>query len=342
VAASGLVLAGTGSSRTLTITPNAGQHGSAVITVVVSDGTDTVSAQFSLAITPPPQAPSARMLNLSTRVMCRPTRESLIPGFVIGGSTSKRVLLRAVGPTLGGAPFNVPGTLPDPRIALKRWTGTAYVDVASNDNWGSNANAAEIREVAATLFAFGIPDQSRDAVLLLDLAPGQYTVMADDAGGGEGVVVLELYDADIDATSGCGLFMNLSNRGYVGMGAEVMISGFVVSSEASKTLLVRAVGPRLATAPFNVPETLSDPVIEIYRRESDGTETLIRTHDNWGEDGDAAQIAETAAAVFAFSLPPGSKDAAFVGEFAPGVYTAVVRGANEGTGSALVEVYVVD
>jgi hypothetical protein len=256
---------------------------------------------------------------------------------VINGATNKRVLIRAVGPTLGTAPFNVPGVLPNPRMTLKRWSGTAFVDVASNDNWNTNTNVVDIRQTSASLFAFGIPDNSLDAVLLVDLAPGQYTVMADDATGGNGVVIVELYDAEVG--SGGSNFINMSNRGYVGTGAQVMISGFVISNDGSKTLLVRAVGPTLGAAPYNVPNTLSDPIVEVYRRNSDGSDTLLFTHDNWGEDGDAATIAGVASQVSAFALPNGSKDVAFVATFAPGIYTAIVRGVNGSTGSVLVEVY---
>jgi hypothetical protein len=339
VPVAGVTLGGSGTSRTLSIVPTSGQTGTATITLTVSDGTTETSTSFVVTVAGPP-ATVARMLNLSTRVLCRPAQEALIPGFVIGGASAKRVLLRAVGPTLGAAPFNVPGALPNPRITLKRWNGSAFVDVANNDNWATNANASEIRQVADSLLAFSIPDNSLDAVLLLDLAPGQYTVLADDAAGGQGVVILELYDAD--ASSDGSSFINMSNRGYVGTGSQVMISGFVVSSEAPKTLLVRAVGPTLGAAPYNVANTVSDPIIEIYRRNSDGTDTLIRTHDNWGESGDGAAVAQIAQQVSAFPLQAGSKDAAFVDEFAPGVYTAVVRGVNNATGTALVEVYAVE
>lgn len=331
-----IVFGGSGANRTMTVTPAAGLTGAATITVTVSDGTVSTSMVFTLTIA----TPASRLLNLSSRVVCRPSLDALIPGFVIDGTASKRVLLRAVGPTLGVAPFNVPGVLPNPRMVLKRWNGTTFVDFNSNDNWSTNANAAQIRQVSAQLFAFAIPDNSLDAVLLVDLAPGSYTVLADDASGGNGVVIVELYDADPTQTGS--RFINMSNRGYIGTGSQVMISGFVVSDENPKQLLIRAVGPGIAVAPYNVPGTISDPIIDLYRRNADGTDRLMLTNDNWGDAGGATAVAQVAAQVFAFALPAGSKDAALVTTLQPGIYTVVVRGVNNSTGTALVEVYTVE
>jgi hypothetical protein len=337
VPTSGLVMSGDGATRNLTIAPAAGRSGTATITITVSDGTNATSTSFLVIIAGPA---GARLRNLSARLMCRPDEGTLISGFVINGQATKRVLLRAVGPTLGTEPFDVPGALPDPRMVLKRWNGTAFVDVAGNDNWAANANASDIRQASASLLAFSLPDDSRDAVLLLDLEPGRYTVVTDDASGGGGVVILELYDAA--ATPDNSSFINLSIRGYVGAGAAVMISGFVVSGDAPQRLLVRAVGPALAAAPHIVSDTLSDPVIEIYRRNNDGTDTLVASHDNWGESGNGDSLAQQTSDLGAFALPAGSSDAAFTATFEPGVYTAVTRGAGGATGVALVEIYAIE
>ncbi len=333
---SNIAISGSGASRSITVFAANGQSGSATITVSVSDGLNTSTSSFTVTFGGATSDGSG-MLNLSSRVMFRQGSGSLIPGFVVSGTQNKRVLLRVVGPTLQADPFNMAGALPDPQMTLKRWNGAAFVDVANNSDWGSNANVAEIRQVTDQVSAFPLVEGSHDAVLLLDLAPGQYTIMADDATGADGLVIVEIYDADT-GTSGSSL-INMSNRGYVGTGGEVMISGFVVSQEGPKTLLIRAVGPGLAPAPYNVANTVTDPKMDIYRRNADGTDTLVLTHDNWSQEPDAAEIAAVATQVSAFPLPAGSKDAAAVVTMNPGVYTVVVSGVNGATGNALVEVY---
>jgi len=131
---------------------------------------------------------------------------------------------------------------------------------------------------------------------------------------------------------------NTSNRGEVGTGASVLIAGFWVSNEGSKTFLIRAVGPAIAAPPFNVPGTLADPVLHIY----DASNNLLFTCDNWGENGDAAAITAAQTATGAgLTLASGSADAALVVTLPPGGYTAQAVGKDGATGIALVEVYLV-
>jgi endo-1,4-beta-xylanase len=281
---------------------------------------------------------SARLLNLSTRGLSLTGDQVLIPGFVIGGTGTKRLLIRAVGPTLATPDYNVSGTLPDPRMILRRLdfslTPPAYVDVDSNDDWVDAPNAGDITQAIADLSAFEFQSDA-EAALLLDLAPGQYTVVADGVGGATGVAIVELYDAD-NASSGTRL-ANISNRGFAGVGDEVMIPGFVISSEGPKTVLVRVVGPSLTPPPYNVVGAMADPKLSVF---SGPTEIL--TNDNWEDNPDAANTATVAGAVGAFALQAGSADAAFVITLQPGLYTVVGSAANGvDTGVILVEVYVV-
>lgn len=285
---------------------------------------------------PEPEVAPA-MLNLSSRVAYRHNGESLIPGFVISGTTSKRVLLRAVGPSLGSV-LGVPGSLPNPRMTLKRWNGSMFVDHAVNDDWASGGLADQIRAASQQVSAFPLEEGGRDAALLVDLAPGQYTIVTEDASGANGLVLVEIYDADEGANS---RLINLSTRGYVGLGDQVMISGFVVSGSGPRTLLIRAVGPGLEAA-FNVAGSVADPMIEVYRRQPNNTDVKVLTQDNWGDDPNAEETAAVAEEVYAFPLAAGSKDAAVVATFDPGIYTVIVRGVNGATGSALVEVYYVE
>jgi hypothetical protein len=288
----------------------------------------------SLAVMAPPTSAS-RLLNLSTRALCLTGNDIIIPGFVISGSGTKRLLMRAIGPEL--AQFGI-ANLPDPQITLKRWNGSAYVEQASNDNWGSNANVAEIISAANAVYAFPLAGGSFSSALLLDLAPGQYTLVTSDTGTRTGVSTVELYDIDA-AASGTRL-INISNRGYVGAGNDVMIPGFVVSEEGPKTFLIRAVGPTLAS--YGVTGVLVDPQLRIYRRlVGSSIDESILTNDNWGENGDAATTGAVAAQVYAQPLPSGSKDAAFVVTLTPAIYTVHASGVGGTSGVALVEVYVV-
>ncbi len=168
---------------------------------------------------------NSRLLNLSTRADCHTGDNVLIPGFVIAGTSSKRLLVRAVGPGLGD--YGVAGFLANPTMTLKRSVDGAYVDVATNDDWETNANAATLATVAKQLGAFALNTGSKDAALLLDLDPGQYTVVVSGLNGGTGVGLVELYDGD-SATDDSHL-VNISTRGFVGVGGNIMIPGFVVS-----------------------------------------------------------------------------------------------------------------
>ncbi len=333
--AAGTDLAGTTIVAATSLSSDGTWIGGAAVTPTTPAGeTDVVLA--SLTYTPPAQ--TSRLLNLSTRGQALTADNVLIPGFVISGSANKRLLIRAVGPTLGHDPYKVSGTLPNPRMVLKRNVSGVYQDFASNDDWGTNSNAAAITQTAADLFAFPFEDD-REAALLVDLPPGIYTAIVDGVGGATGVSIIELYDADDAATDS--RLINISTRGFAGPGDQVMIPGFVISSESARTLLIRVVGPSLPLAPH-----LVDPKLELYQRETDGTNTLVATQDNWGDEPDAATTASVGDQVFAFPLTAGSKDAAFVRTLPPGTYTAIGSSAIDssvpgGTGLVLVEVYVV-
>ncbi len=289
---------------------------------------DRIPIYVSLTETLPPPS---RLLNLSTRAQTLTGANVLIPGFVVQGTTPKRLLIRAAGPTLAG--FGVAGFLIDPVMTLKRTVGMASVDVASNNDWGTNANAAEIAATATTVGAFPLGEGSRDAALLIDLEPGGYTVVTEGVGGATGVAIVEVYDAGSGPAAP--RLINISTRGFVGTGEDIMIAGFVVSTESSGQFLIRAVGPTLAS--FGVGGVVADPRLRVLRRENDGSSTEIFANDDWGSVASAPQVVRAAQDVGAFPLPSGSKDAAVVVPLLPGSYTVQVTGA--ATGAALVEVY---
>jgi hypothetical protein len=163
---------------------------------------------------------------------------------------------------------------------------------------------------------------SKDAALLQPVS-GPISMLA--RGTGAGVVLVEAYDT---GASGTAHLINVSARNRVGTGDDILIAGFTIAGTGSKPLLIRAVGPKLGSA-FGVSGFLVDPKLEVY-----SGNTLIGQNDNWD-----ASLATTFTAVGAFGLDSGSKDAALLTSLAPGGYTVQVRGADGGTGEALVEIY---
>jgi hypothetical protein len=262
---------------------------------------------------------TARLVNIATRVAVGGSAGTPIPGFVLTGNGTKSMLVRAVGPSL--AAFGVTGVLADPRFSLVGATAT----VASNDNWLS-ADAGTMAGVGA----FALTGGSKDAALVATLPAGAYTAPVTATDGGSGVALLEVYDASSGSSVNV---INASTRAYVGTGDSVLIPGFVISGSGALKLLIRAVGPTLGS--FGVTDALADPTITLYR----GT-TVLASNDNWASSANPLEISTAAGAVGAFALPSGSKDAALVATLPAGSYTAIVSGAGNTTGTALVELYV--
>jgi hypothetical protein len=262
---------------------------------------------------------SARLANISTRTGIAAGRP-LIAGFVISGAESQRVLVRGVGPGL--ASFGITGTLPDPTIALTDSTGRV---VATNNNFDPVATPGGL---VADIGGFRITS-TQDSALVATLSPGAYTVQMTDTSARSGVGLLEVYRAEGSLSR----LVNLSSRGFVGTGASIAIAGISVAGEQPRRFLIRGVGPVLRS--FGVDDALADPVIALTTALG---ETLFANND-WGTGSNAAEIAETTAKVGAFALPAGSKDAALLVTLAPGNYTALLSGAGDSTGTALVEVY---
>lgn len=271
---------------------------------------------------------SNRLINLAARAMVGRGDQMLIPGFVVSGAQPKRLLIRAAGPALAG--FGVSGSLADPTMSVLDSRGAV---VAANDNWSGAANAADVASVTTKVGAFAFAPGSRDAAALISLPPGAYTVQTSGAGDTTGVSLVEIYDAQDEGSTS--RLVNLAARARVGVGADVLIPGFVVQGSAPKTLLVRAVGPGLAA--FGVEGTLADPRLRIYRGEQ-----LLHENDNWQQSSTADQVVAAGALVGAFALPAGSRDAALLVTLPPGAYTAQISGVDGGSGVALVEVYEVN
>ncbi len=267
-----------------------------------------------------------KLLNISTRSDTTGAEgNALIAGFVIGGTTSKRVLVRAIGPSL--APFGVSGALPAARLELFR----GQTSLAVSNDWGTASGASAVAAAAARLGAFALDSASRDAAVLVELTPGAYTAVMTGQGSAGGVGLVEVYDADETALAAQRIG-NLASRGLAGSGDRTLTVGFVVGGTVPKRVLVRGVGPALSA--FGVTGALGDPRLEVYREGS-----VIGRNDNWEEGAAGGSIAAASASVGAFALAAGSLDAALILNLFPGAYTAQVSGPGDQTGTALVEVY---
>jgi len=255
-------------------------------------------------------------LNLSTRGVVSSGDNILIGGFIIRGSERKTVVLRALGPSLRA--FGVSGVLSDPVLSVYNASHTL---IATNDNWQSDPHNADIQKNGLA------PANLVESATLQNLAPGAYTVTVRGANSSSGTGLVELYDLSPQSNS---KLANISTRGSVGTGDNVLISGFIVGEVGSATVIVRALGPSLG--PLGVSNPLSDPVLTIY----DSKGTAIVTNDNWHDNVNALAIQRHTLS------PPNERDSALVLHLPAGSYTAIVRGANGATGNALVEVYSLD
>jgi len=257
------------------------------------------------------QTPSL-LLNISTRLDVLTGDNVLIGGFIVTGTGPKKVIVRGIGPSLANAVPPVPDALADPVLELHDASGT----LATNDNWRDTQEA----EIIAT----GIPPTDNlESAIVRTLDPGAYTTILSGKNGGTGVGLVEVYDLDQAAAS---QMANISTRGFVEVGDNVMIGGFIVGDGGGVTVLVRAIGPSLAVQ--GVSGVLADPTLDL----NDANGTVIASNDNWRSDQEAAIIATTIA-------PTNDAESAIEDTLVPGNYTAIVRGVNNTTGVALVEVY---
>jgi hypothetical protein len=221
------------------------------------------------------------------------------------------VVLRAIGPSL--AAYGLPAVT-DPVLELHDSTGAVVV---TNDNWNSHR-----ADVMATGLA---PSDEHEAVIVTTLAPGGYTAVLRGLNGATGTALFELYDADPANSQ----IANISTRANVGTGDNVMIGGFIIGGDQPTNVIVRAIGPSLTQ--FGVSGALLDPVLELH----DGTGNLVAQNDDWRSDQQQTIIDSQLA-------PSDDHESAIVATLQPGNYTGIVRGKNNTTGVALVEVYNLD
>jgi len=303
-------------------TPTASPTPSATATPT---GTPTPTATATPPATPTPTpsptataSPSpAQALNISTRLRVETGNNVLIGGFIIAGSAPKNAVVRGIGPSLSA--FGINDVLGDPTLELRAANGTLLFQ---NDNWQDDSAQA------AQLMALGLaPSHPNESGIVATLNPGAaYTAILAGKNGGTGIGLVEIYDTNPAANS---QLANLSTRGFVRTGDNVMIGGFILGGSSSNTgIVVRGMGPSLSQ--FGLSPVLADPTLEL--RDANGM--LLIANDNWQDDlASAAQLTARGLA------PQNSLESGIFATLPPGAFTAILAGKNGGTGLGLVEIY---
>lgn len=322
------------SSATLIVSPvSSASAGKYTVTVTNSFGSVTTDvATVTIGAT--------LLANISARANCGTGDNVTIGGFVINGTGTKNVLIRAVGPTLTSQGIGSSAVLADPTIAVHDALHGNVV-IASNDNWNSDTTAGNIIATTAQrvgAFALAGSDATSSA-MVVTLSPGVYSFVVNGKNATSGIVLIEVYDADQYGSSAT--FVNIAARAYASTGDNVTIGGFVVSGTTGKRVLLRAVGPTLTTQGIGASAVLADPVIEVH--DALHGNVVVATNDNWGDNSNADDIRTTGARIGA--TPFASNDttsAALLTTLQPGVYSFVASGKNNTSGIVLIEVYDAD
>ena len=309
-------------------------------------GFGLIQADAVLAVSPDGQT------NISTRGPVRTGDNVMIGGFIIEGPIAKTVLIRARGPSMGGAPFFIPGTLANPFLRIF----SESTAIAQNDDWQTTdplcANMGFACGGPAEIAATGLdpcnpnpgqpsspPGCAKEAAILITLPPGAYTAIETGVGG-IGIGLIEVFEVDGGANPS--KLINISTRGRVETGDNVMIGGFIIGGSDPKTVGVRARGPSMAAAPFFVPGTLANPFLRLF-----SGSTVIAFNDNWQD----LQPEEIAAAGLdpcepnpdqSASPDNCAQESALLVALPPGAYTAILHGVGGGTGIGLIEVFELD
>jgi hypothetical protein len=255
-----------------------------------------------------------QLRNISSRADVETGDHVLIGGFIVTGTTPKQVIIRAIGPSLNVNGVPVSGALQDPTLELHSGNAT----IAFNDNW-RDSQEAEIMQSGLA------PTSDMESAIIRTLDPGPYTAIVRGKNDTTGIGLVEIFDLD-DAVHP--RLANISSRAFVQTGDNVLIGGFIVRGGDATTapVVVRAIGPSLATQ--GVSDALQDPTLELH----DANGAVIAFDDNW-KDSQQSDIMQTGLA------PTNDAESAIFLNAAPGAYTAIVRGKNDTTGTALVEIY---
>jgi glucose/arabinose dehydrogenase len=303
-------------TATATSTPTATATSTPTATATVTataTATSTPTPTATATATATPTASPAQALNISTRLRVETGDRIMIAGFIVTGSGSKSVLLRGLGPSLASA--GLTNLLPDPVLQLR---GPNGVLIAQNDNWREGAQAVE-----GTPFQ---PPDDRESVIVASVPSDAHTALLTGKAQSAGVGLVEVYDRD--QSSGT-VLANISTRGFVQTGDNVMIGGFILgASSANARVAVRGIGPSLSQ--FGLSNVLADPTLELH----DSNGALLISNDNWQDDPiSAAQMMQHNLGLQDF------RESGLFTTLPPGAFTAILAGKNGGVGIGLVEVY---
>ncbi len=246
------------------------------------------------------------LANLSTRLRVGTGDNVLIGGFIVTGTEPKKVIVRGIGPSLP-----LPGKLANPTLELYDASGL----LVSNNDWKTTQQA----EIEATSLQ---PTNDLESAIVTTLPANNspYTAIVRGANDTTGVGLVEVYDLDRTVDS---KLANISTRGLVQTGDNVIIGGLIVLGADPQDVIIRAIGPSLPLA-----GKLVNPILELH----DGNGAMLASNDNWRSDQEAEIIASNLA-------PSNDFESAIVSTLAPAAYTAIVRGVSETTGIALVVAY---
>jgi plastocyanin len=295
-------------------------------TVMVVNASPTPNPTPTPSATPPT---TSILGNISTRSFVQTVDNVMIGGFIVQGTQPKTVIIRAIGPEL--IPFGVPNVLADPTLDLHNGAGTM---IASNNNWQTTIIGGIITadQVSAIQNSGHAPTESSESAIIATLSPGNYTAIVRGVNNSTGNALVEVYDISPENTS---ILVNISTRSFVQTVDNVMIGGFIVQGTESKRVIIRAIGPELI--PFGVPNVLADPTLDLHN----GAGTMIASNNNWQTTiiGGIITADQVSAIQNSGHAPTDPSESAIIATLPPGNYTAIVRGMNNSTGNALVEVY---
>ena len=242
----------------------------------------------------------------------------MIAGFIVTGSDPKRVLLRAIGPSLKSGDEPLEGRMADPTLELYDQDGNS---IMFNDNWRNSPDREDIESSGLA------PEHPREAVITLVLNSGPYTAILRGRNNGNGIALIEAYDRNADNAA---QLANISTRAFVETGDNVLIGGFIVGKQGRNTrVLTRAIGPSMKP---RLPQALDDPTMELF----DANGARVGFNDNWITSEQREEIAATGAP------PLHEAESAILMRLRKGPYTAIVRGKGNTIGIGLVEAYNVE
>ena len=296
--------------------PNVGTSKARIMVQAVGNVFFDIS-DVDFSITGPAVNPTgSQLLNISTRSRVQTGDNVMIGGFIVTGDAPKKVVLRAIGPSLSSSGTLLNGRLEDPTLELLDGGGN---QIAFNDNWADNAEQRQ--EVERHNLQ---PGDDRESAIAVTLAPGLYTAIVRGVNDSTGIGLVEAYDVDRSATS---KLANISTRGFVETGDNVLIGGFIVGEQSSGVRVVaRAIGPSLKA---QLPQALDDPTLQLVDQHGN----TIRANDNWKDSTDRGAIETVNLA------PTADAESALVATLSPAPYTAIVRGRGDTSGIGLVEIY---